>query len=37
MENNIAVATAASHGMGRFIAIRFAQEGACVVVADLEA
>jgi len=37
LENKIAVVTGAGRGIGRSIAIRFAQEGAGVVVADLDA
>ena len=37
LENKIAVVTGAGRGIGRSIAIRFAQEGARVVVADLDA
>jgi NAD(P)-dependent dehydrogenase (short-subunit alcohol dehydrogenase family) len=37
LENKIAVVTGAGRGIGRSIAIRFAQEGATVVVADLDA
>ncbi len=35
LENKVAVITGASSGMGRATAIRFSQEGASVVVADL--
>src|SRR5215468_7933824 len=35
LENKVAVITGAASGMGRATAIRFSQEGALVVVADL--
>ncbi len=35
LENKVAVITGAASGMGRATAIRFSQEGASVVVADL--
>jgi NAD(P)-dependent dehydrogenase (short-subunit alcohol dehydrogenase family) len=35
LDNKVAVITGAASGMGRGTAIRFAQEGAAVVVADL--
>ena len=35
LENKVAVITGAASGMGRSTAIRFAGEGAAVVVADL--
>jgi NAD(P)-dependent dehydrogenase (short-subunit alcohol dehydrogenase family) len=36
LENRIALITAAGSGMGRATAIRFAAEGAHVIVADLD-
>ena len=35
LENRVAVVTGASSGLGRAIAIRYASEGASVVLADL--
>ena len=35
LENKVAVITGAASGMGRATSIRFAQEGASIVVADL--
>ena len=35
LDNKVAIVTGASSGMGRATAIRFAGEGAAVVVADL--
>ncbi len=35
LENKVAVITGAASGMGRGTAIRFAGEGAAVVIADL--
>lgn len=36
LENKVAIVTGAARGIGRATAHRFAQEGACVVCADLE-
>ena len=36
LENKITIVTGAAHGIGRAIALRFAEEGAAVLVADID-
>jgi NAD(P)-dependent dehydrogenase (short-subunit alcohol dehydrogenase family) len=36
LQNKITIVTGAAHGIGRAIALRFAQEGAAVLVADID-
>ena len=36
LQNKISIVTGAAHGIGRAIALRFAEEGAAVLVADLD-
>ena len=37
LSDKIAIVTGAAHGIGRAVAVRFAEEGAAVVVADIDA
>jgi NAD(P)-dependent dehydrogenase (short-subunit alcohol dehydrogenase family) len=37
LKNKVAIITGAAHGLGKAYARRFAEEGACVVIADLDA
>lgn len=36
LENKVSIVTGSSSGLGRAIALRYAQEGSCVVCADLQ-